>query len=161
MSERVSLYINGFQTVLEVELDERLVDSLREKVGLTGTKFGCGVGECGACSVLLDGRLVSSCLVLTTQVDGCRITTIEGLERDGRLDDLQRAFVEEGAVQCGYCTPGMIIAGEALLSRYKRPTTEQIRDVIAGNLCRCTGYSKIVSAIRKTARRRASRRTGR
>jgi len=161
MSERVCLYINGFQAVLEVELDERLVDSLREKAGLTGTKFGCGVGECGACSVLLDGRLVSSCLVLTAQVDGCRITTIEGLERDGRLNDLQRAFVEEGAVQCGYCTPGMIIAGEALLSRYQRPTTEQIRDGITGNLCRCTGYSKIVSAIRKTARRRASRRTGR
>jgi aerobic-type carbon monoxide dehydrogenase small subunit (CoxS/CutS family) len=157
MSEQVRLVINGAQTVLEVDPDERLVDSLREKAGLTGTKLGCGIGECGACSVLLDDELVSACLVLTVQADGCRVTTIEGLERDGRLNDLQQAFVDEGAVQCGYCTPGMIMAGEALLRRYRRPTTEQIRAGIAGNLCRCTGYTKIVAAIRKAARRRVAR----
>ncbi len=161
MSEQVRLVVNGAETVLEVEPDERLVDSLREKAGLTGTKLGCGIGECGACSVLLDGELVSACLVLTVQADGCRVTTIEGLEQDGRLSDLQQAFVDEGAVQCGYCTPGMIMAGEALLRRYRRPTSEQIRAGIAGNLCRCTGYTKIVAAIRKAARRRVSRTGGR
>ncbi len=161
MSERVRLVINGAETVLEVEPDERLIDSLRDKAGLTGTKLGCGIGECGACSVLLDDALVSACLVLTVQADGCRVTTIEGLEQDGRLSDLQQAFVDEGAVQCGYCTPGMIMAGEALLRRYRRPTSEQIRGGIAGNLCRCTGYTKIVAAIRKAARRRISRTGGR
>lgn len=161
MSEQVRLVVNGAETVLEVEPDERLVDSLREKAGLTGTKLGCGIGECGACSVLLDDELVSACLVLTVQADGCRVTTIEGLEQEGRLSDLQQAFVDEGAVQCGYCTPGMIMAGEALLRRYRRPTSEQIRAGIAGNLCRCTGYTKIVAAIRKAARRRVSRTGGR
>ena len=161
MSERVVLHINGAETVLDVETDERLVDTLRDTVGLTGTKLGCGVGECGACSILLDDELVPSCLVLTVQADGCRITTVEGLADGDRLSDLQQAFVEEGAVQCGYCTPGMLMAGEALLRRYRRPTSEQIRVAIAGNLCRCTGYTKIITAIRRAARRRAARRTGR
>ncbi len=157
MSERVHLIINGIDTTLDVEPAERLLDTLRQKAGLTGTKEGCGVGECGACSVLMDGKLVPSCLVLSVQADGCEITTIEGLEKDGRLNDLQKAFVDEGAVQCGFCTPGMIMAGEALLQRYRRPTTEQIREGIAGNLCRCTGYTKIVTAIRKAARQRAAK----
>ncbi len=161
MSERVRLIINGAETVLDVEPEERLVDTLRDTVGLTGTKLGCGVGECGACSVLLDDTLVPACLVLTVQADGCQITTVEGLADGDRLSDLQQAFVDEGAVQCGYCTPGMLMAGEALLRRYRRPTSEQIRVAIAGNLCRCTGYTKIITAIRKAARRRAARRSGR
>ncbi|RLB57534.1 MAG: (2Fe-2S)-binding protein [Deltaproteobacteria bacterium] len=161
MKVDVQLTINGQPAQFRVEPTERLVDTLRERAGLTGTKEGCGVGECGACSVLLDGKLVSSCLVLTVAAHGCRVDTVEGLARDGRLNDLQRAFIEEGAVQCGYCTPGMLMAAEYLLGRYARPTTEQIRQAISGNLCRCTGYRKIVSAIRKTARQRAARRTGR
>jgi len=157
----VGLLINGTEARFEVEPDERLVDTLREKAGMTGTKIGCGMGECGACSVLMNGKLVPSCLVLTASADGAEIVTVEGLAADGRLSDLQQAFVEEGAIQCGYCTPGMLMAGEYLLSRYKRPTTDQIRNGIAGNLCRCTGYAKIVSAIRKTARKRAVKRSGR
>jgi carbon-monoxide dehydrogenase small subunit len=160
MTLTIHLTLNGAPAVFEVEPEERLVHTLRERAGLTGTKLGCGIGECGACSVLLDGKLVPSCLVLSAQADGHEVTTIEGLSQKG-LNDLQRAFVEEGAVQCGYCTPGMIMAGEAVLRRYQRPTTQQIRAGIAGNLCRCTGYAKIVSAIRKTARRRAHRRSGR
>ncbi len=160
MSLTIHFTLNGSPAVFEVEPEERLVHTLRERAGLTGTKLGCGIGECGACSVLLDGKLVPSCLVLSAQADGHEITTIEGLSKEG-LSDLQRAFVEEGAVQCGYCTPGMVMAGEAVLRRYQRPTTRQIRAGIAGNLCRCTGYAKIVSAIRKTARRRAHRRSGR
>lgn len=161
MKVDVQLTINGQPTQFQVDPTERLADTLRERAGLTGTKIGCGIGECGACSVLLDGKLVSSCLVLTAAADGRRVDTVEGLARDGQLSDLQRAFIEEGAVQCGYCTPGMLMAGEYLLARYQRPTTQQIRQSISGNLCRCTGYRKIVTAIRKTARRRAARRTGR
>ncbi len=164
MKITVRLKLNGAETVFEVDPDERLVDTLREKAGLTGTKKGCEIGECGACSVLLDGKVVPSCLVLTAQAEGAEITTVEGLARTGQsggLSDLQEAFVEEGAIQCGYCTPGMLMAAEALLARYRRPTTEQIRRGISGNLCRCTGYTKIVSAIRKTARRRVIRRSGR
>jgi aerobic carbon-monoxide dehydrogenase small subunit len=155
------LTINGRDARFEVDPDERLLDTLREKAGLTGTKKGCAIGECGACSVLLDGKLVPSCLVLAASADGAEIVTVEGLSSKSGLSDLQRAFIEEGAVQCGYCTPGMLLAGEYLLSRYQRPTSDQIREGISGNLCRCTGYTKIVSAIRKTARRRAIRRSGR
>ena len=161
MKVSVRLKINGAEALFEVEATERLVDTLREKAGLTGTKVGCGIGECGACSVLLDGKVVSACLVLTAQVDGAEVITVEGLARSGRLSDLQEAFVAEGAIQCGYCTPGMLMAAESVLRRYQRPTTEQIREGISGNLCRCTGYTKIVSAVRKTARRRAIRRSGR
>jgi carbon-monoxide dehydrogenase small subunit len=161
MSVTVRIKINGAEAVFEVGSTERLVDTLREKAGLTGTKAGCGIGECGACSVLLDGKVVPSCLVLTAQADGAEVTTVEGLSPDGRLNDLQEAFVREGAIQCGYCTPGMLMAAEAVLARYQRPTTEQIRMGISGNLCRCTGYTKIVAAVRKTARRRAIRRSGR
>lgn len=164
MRVSVRLKINGAQALFEVESTERLVDTLREKAGLTGTKTGCGIGECGACSVLLDGKLVSACLVLTAQLDGAEVTTVEGLAqpgKDGKLSDLQEAIIAEGAVQCGYCTPGMLMAAESVLARYQRPTTEQIREGISGNLCRCTGYTKIVAAIRKTARRRAIRRSGR
>ncbi|MFC1654840.1 (2Fe-2S)-binding protein [Myxococcota bacterium] len=164
MKITVRLKINGAEAVFEIESTERLVDTLREKAGLTGTKIGCGIGECGACSVLLDDRVVSACLVLTAQADGAEVITVEGLAQPGTaggLSDLQEAFVAEGAIQCGYCTPGMLMAAESVLNRYQRPTTEQIRTGISGNLCRCTGYTKIVSAVRKTARRRAIRRSGR
>ncbi len=157
MPVSVSLKVNGGDCRFEVEPDERLVETLREKAGLTGTKVGCGVGECGACSVLLDGKLVCSCLVLSAQADGGAVETVEGLARGDRLSELQRAFVEEGAVQCGFCTPGMLMAAEALLRRHRRPTTAQVREGLAGNLCRCTGYTKIVAAIRKVARQRAAR----
>lgn len=157
----LQLTINGRQARFEVDPDERLVDTLREKAFLTGTKKGCGIGECGACSVILNGKLVAACLVLSAAADGAEIVTVEGLAHGDKLSDLQQAFVDEGAVQCGYCTPGMLLAGEYLLGRYQRPTSEQIREGISGNLCRCTGYSKIISAIRKTARRRAVRRSGR
>jgi carbon-monoxide dehydrogenase small subunit len=161
MPVSVNLIVNGAACAFEVSEDERLVTTLREKAGLTGTKVGCAVGECGACSVLLDGKLVAACLVPTVQADGSEVLTVEGLARGGRLSDLQRAFVEEGAVQCGFCTPGMLMAAEALLRRHARPSTEQIRAGLAGNLCRCTGYTKIVAAVRKAARRRVARRGGR
>lgn len=156
MRKTVYLKINGVKSPFEVEPDERLVDTLREKAGLTGTKEGCRIGECGACSVIMDGKLVAACLVLTVAVEGSEITTVEGLSQGGELCDLQQAFIEEDAVQCGYCTPGMLMAANYLLSRYRRPTTEQIRSGLCGNICRCTGYVKIVSAVRKTAFRRAN-----
>ncbi|HEY3289641.1 MAG TPA: (2Fe-2S)-binding protein, partial [Anaerolineae bacterium] len=124
-------------------------------LGMTGTKEGCAIGECGACSVLLDGRVVNSCLVLAPQVMGREVMTIEGLTpSEAAMSDLQSAFVKYGAVQCGYCTPGLVIAGEALLRENPFPTRDEIRDGIAGNLCRCTGYQQIVDAIEQTARQR-------
>ncbi len=130
---------------------ERLLDVLREKIGLTGTKEGCGEGECGACSVLVDGELVNSCLVPVLQVSGCEILTIEGLAKNGRLHPLQQAFAQSGGAQCGICTPGMILASYQLLARSPHPTEEQIRDGLAGNLCRCTGYQKIFDAVRQAS----------
>jgi carbon-monoxide dehydrogenase small subunit len=133
----------------------RLLDALREDLGLTGTKEGCGEGECGACSVLLDGEVVDSCLVPLCQVEGARVETVEGLAREGRLNELQAAFLETGGAQCGICTPGMLMAGEAFLAAGSAPTEEAIREAIAGNLCRCTGYTKIIEAIALAAERRS------
>jgi carbon-monoxide dehydrogenase small subunit len=130
---------------------ERLLDVLREKTGLTGTKEGCGEGECGACSVLLDGQLVNSCLVPVLQVAGCDVLTIEGLTRNGEMHPLQEAFALSGGAQCGICTPGMILASFHLLERFPNPTEEQIREGLAGNLCRCTGYQKIFDAVRQAS----------
>jgi aerobic-type carbon monoxide dehydrogenase small subunit (CoxS/CutS family) len=158
MSLRIRLTLNGREVAYEVEPEERLVETLRERANLTGTKIGCGIGECGACSVLLDGKLICSCLVLTAAADGCSVLTVEGLARAGRLSELQRAFVAEGAVQCGYCTPGMLMAGTAALASKKPLGQAEARAAISGNLCRCTGYQKIENAIRKTARRRAPKR---
>jgi carbon-monoxide dehydrogenase small subunit len=126
----------------------RLLDVLRETLGLTGTKEGCGEGECGACAVLLDGALVNSCLVPVLQVEGASITTIEGIARDGDLHPVQRAFLNEGGAQCGICTPGMIMASVHLLKRIPNPTDEDIREGLAGNLCRCTGYTRILEAVK-------------
>ena len=144
----IKFQVNGAPRSVQVYPMERLLDVLREKLDLTGTKEGCGEGECGACSVILDGLLVNSCLVPVLQVDGCEILTIEGLAKDGLLHPLQEAFANNGGAQCGICTPGMILASYQLLKRSPHPTDEQIREGLAGNLCRCTGYQKIFDAVR-------------
>jgi carbon-monoxide dehydrogenase small subunit len=145
--KEIQVNINGQTYSLSVRGNETLLDLLRDSIGLTGTKKGCDTGECGACTVLFNGEPVNSCLVLAIEADGQEITTIEGLARDGHLDPIQAAFVKEGAVQCGYCTPGMIISAKALLNRNPHPNEEEIKEAIAGNLCRCTGYVKIIKAI--------------
>jgi carbon-monoxide dehydrogenase small subunit len=147
---RVGLRVNGVERRVDVPSSATLVELLREELGLTGTKVGCGRGECGACTVLLDGEPVNSCLVFAAQCDGREVTTIEGLGENGALDRIQSAFVEAGAVQCGYCTPGMIMSAHALLARNPRPSRAEIEEAISGNLCRCTGYVKIVDAIERT-----------
>ena len=144
--------LNGKPVYAEVDSDATLLETLREYFGLTGAKEGCGKGECGACTVIVDGKAVNSCLVLISQVGGAEVLTIEGLPTSGQPDPLQTAFVEAGAVQCGYCTPGMIMSAKALLMKNPNPTTREIRASIAGNLCRCTGYVKIVEAIANVAK---------
>lgn len=143
----VNITVNGLQQQLAVEPGERLVDTLRDRLRLTGTKEGCGVGECGACSVILDGKLVNSCLILTGQCDGARVETVEGLSRDGKLHPLQQAFIDHNAVQCGFCTPGMLMAAKALLDTQPKPDRHQVKAAISGVLCRCTGYSQIIDAV--------------
>lgn len=141
--------------------DLLLLDLLRDNLGLTGTKRGCDTGSCGACVVLVDGKLTRSCRTPASKVAGCHVITIEGLrDPDGGANDMQRAFVEFGAVQCGFCTPGMIIAAEALLLKNPTPSREEIRKALSGNLCRCTGYQQIVDAIEATAQRRTSAQSG-
>jgi carbon-monoxide dehydrogenase small subunit len=141
------LTVNGDEVALDVPGMRRLLDALREDLGLTGTKEGCGEGECGACSVLIDGEVVDSCLVPVCQVDGAHVLTVEGLAPVGGLDALQQAFLKTGGAQCGICTPGMLIAARAYLDRGGGPSEDPIRESIAGNLCRCTGYTKIIEAI--------------
>lgn len=143
--------INGITRDIEAHPMKRLLDVLRDDLRLTGTKEGCGEGECGACSVILDGEVINSCLVPVCQVHGSSIVTVEGLARDGRLDPLQRAFLECGGAQCGICTPGMLIAARALLDCNPQPTRAEIKEAIAGNLCRCTGYTKIIEAIERAS----------
>lgn len=149
---KVTTTINGEPTTFLCEPHQSLLEVLRDVVGLTGVKEGCNDGNCGTCSVLLDGRLVKSCLVLAVEVEGHEITTVEGLALWDGLHPLQEAFVEQDALQCGFCTPGMLIASKALLDRNPDPTEEEIRTWLAGNLCRCTGYDKIVRAVRVAAR---------
>ena len=148
----MKLVVNGEERSVSAPGLKRLLDVLREDLGLTGTKEGCGEGECGACSVLLDGVLVNSCLVPVCQVEGAQILTVEGVARGAELSRLQRAFVERGAAQCGICTPGMILAAHGFLQTGLPATNENVREAIAGNLCRCTGYAKIVEAIQEAAR---------
>ena len=152
---KIEFALNGHMVSVDAPADTSLLSVLRDYLGLTGTKQGCDIGECGACSVLLDGRLVNSCMVLAPQAGGREVVTIEGVRGpDGGANDLQQAFIDHGAVQCGYCTPGMVLAGEALLATNPHPSRKEIREAIAGNLCRCTGYQQIVDAIEATARRR-------
>ena len=150
---RVSLTVNGASRRVNVPPMKRLLDVLREELGLTGSKEGCGEGECGACTVLLNGAAVNSCLVPAVHADGAKVVTVEGLARGGRLSALQRAFVELGGSQCGMCTPGMVVASAALLVRCRGrvPSEPEVREALAGTLCRCTGYQKIVDAVRAAA----------
>ena len=147
MKRPVTLLVNGESYDIEVEPNRLLLHALREDIGLTGTKEGCSIGVCGACSVTVDGRLVSSCLTLAVACDGKQVETIEGLAKDGALHPLQQAFVEYGGLQCGICTPGQIIAAKALLDANPNPTEDEIKEWMAGNLCRCTGYYKIMESI--------------
>ena len=148
----IDLTINGENYELQVAPNELLVNVIRETVGLTGTKYACGTGQCGACTVVVDGEPILGCLTLAVTVDGSEITTIEGLANaDGILDPLQEAFLDTNAIQCGYCTPGMVLVGRDLLQKMPNPSEDQIRHHIKGNICRCTGYNGIVRAIKKAA----------
>jgi aerobic-type carbon monoxide dehydrogenase small subunit (CoxS/CutS family) len=147
----IECLVNGARVRISVPSGMLLTELLRDVLGLTGVKVACGKGQCGACTVLLDDEPVNACLILAAQVNGCSILTIEGLATENKPTSLQQAFVEEGAIQCGYCTPGIILAAEALLRRSPEPSEEEIRDGISGNLCRCTGYTKIIQAIQKAA----------
>jgi aerobic-type carbon monoxide dehydrogenase small subunit (CoxS/CutS family) len=153
--EVLALTVNGEERHLLVPVHRTLLEVLREDLGLTGTKHGCELGECGTCTVLVDGRPQLSCLVLPVQVEGAEITTVEGLGSTSELHPLQQAFAELGAAQCGYCTPGMLLAARALLDERPRPSRDEIREALAGNLCRCTGYAKIVEAVELAAERSA------
>jgi aerobic carbon-monoxide dehydrogenase small subunit len=153
----VSFSVNGRTTSLQVHAMARLLDVLRHELGLTGTKEGCGEGECGSCSVLMDGVLVNSCLIPALQANGARIVTIEGLSAESSAQELQEAFLECGAAQCGICTPGMILAAFHLLNKKPQPSVAEIREGLAGNLCRCTGYMQIVEAVAEVARSGAAR----
>jgi len=150
--KRVKLTVNGTLYELGVQPWETLIEVIRDDLGLTGTKEGCGLGECGACTVIMDGRAVNSCLVLAAEADSKQITTIEGLADGDRLHPIQQAFIDHGGLQCGFCTPGMIMSAKALLDEKQAPTEEEIRRGIAGNLCRCTGYTKIIESIKATAK---------
>ena len=143
----IKLKVNGHPHEVAVEPHWTLLETVREELGLTGSKEGCGTGDCGACSMIVDGRLITSCLMLAPEADGSEVITIEGLSRNGELHPIQQAFIETGGVQCGFCTPGMIIAAKALLERNPSPTLEEVREGLAGNLCRCTGYAKIYEAV--------------
>jgi aerobic carbon-monoxide dehydrogenase small subunit len=143
----LKLTINGEPCELEIPAHRTLLDVIREDLGLTGTKQGCGNGECGACTVLLDGEPVNACLVLALQADGKSVTTIEGISETGALDPIQEAFIAKGAIQCGFCTPGMVLSVKALLNRNPGPDEREIREALTGNFCRCTGYQKIVEAV--------------
>jgi carbon-monoxide dehydrogenase small subunit len=143
----IALTVNGRARTLDVEVHHTLLDIMRDDLGLTGTKECCLVGECGACTVILDGRSVDSCLILAVEADGASVTTVEGLSIDGRLSALQAAFLAEGAAQCGFCIPGQLMSARALLDHTPDPTVEDVRDGLAGNLCRCAGYQEITAAI--------------
>ena len=148
----IELNVNGKNHKVEIEEDMRLIDVLRDKLGLIGTKEGCGEGECGACTVIMDGETVASCLVMAFQAEGKKILTIEGLSDENGIDPIQQAFLDEGAVQCGFCIPGMVLSSKALLDKNPSPSRYEIKEAISGNLCRCTGYTKIVNAVEKAAK---------
>lgn len=151
MKEQIKLKVNGFEYDVWIKTHWTLLDVLRDEIGLMGTKKGCDKGECGACTVIMNGEAILSCLVLAIQCRGKEILSIEGLLQHGKLDPLQDAFVTSGAIQCGFCTPGMIMASRALLNKTPHPTVEEIRRGLSGNLCRCTGYTKIIAAVQKAS----------
>lgn len=146
---KINLIVNEKEHMVEVDGNMRLIDLLRDQLGLIGTKEGCGEGECGACTVIMDGEPVNSCLVMAFQAHESNIVTIEGIEKEGELHPVQRAYMEEGAVQCGFCIPGMIMSTKSLLDKNPNPSREEIREGISGNLCRCTGYNKAIDAAEK------------
>jgi carbon-monoxide dehydrogenase small subunit len=152
---RITLTVNGESEFVDVASNMTLLEMLREKLVLTGTKNGCAAGECGACTVLINGEPVNSCVVLAVECDGAEIITIEGLAHDGQLDPVQGAIIEQGGVQCGFCTPGILISARALLDRNPSPSDYEIRDALVGNLCRCTGYLRIIDAVKDAAQRRS------
>lgn len=147
MMKEIRLTVNGEEIYAHIEPNKTLLWFLREKLGLTGTKEGCGAGECGACTVILNGKAVNSCLVMALEADGGEVLTIEGEAKNGQLSNLQRAFIEKNALQCGFCTPGMIMSARALLNNNPNPNREEIKEAMQGNLCRCTGYEPIIEAI--------------
>lgn len=152
--KKITFTLNREVVSAEVEPQTALIDLLRDRFQLTGTKFGCGYGECGACTVILDGMAVNSCLILATQVHGREVTTVEGLTpRDGTLHPIQQAFVDHGAVQCGFCTPGMVMMAKAILDENPMPTLDDVKKGISGNICRCTGYKKIIEAIQAVSKK--------
>lgn len=151
MTQQISLRVNGQQHTLDVPPHRLLIDCLRYDLGLTGSKEGCSVGVCGACTVLMDGEMTSSCLVLAVRADGTDIVTIEGMAKDDRLHPIQQSFIDYGGFQCGICTPGMIMAAKSLLDTNPNPTEDEIKDWMMGNLCRCTGYYKIIESIQAAA----------
>lgn len=152
MKKKIEITLNGKNTSLEVPAHRLLLDLLRDEIGLTGTKEGCGTGDCGACTVLLNGKPVNSCLILSGELDGADVVTIEGLKIGPEFHPVQKAFIQDGGAQCGYCTPGMLMMSKALLDENLNPSEEEIRFALSGNLCRCTGYAKILDALEDYAR---------
>ena len=152
----IEVVVNGEKVKMNIDPTKRLLDFLRDDLNLTGAKEGCSEGECGACTVILNKKAVASCSILAGQVNGDEIITIEGLEKNGELDTIQKAFIEKGAIQCGFCSPGMILSCKALLMRNPHPTDDEIKRAIEGNLCRCTGYNKIVEAVHSAVNRGSS-----
>jgi carbon-monoxide dehydrogenase small subunit len=150
---QITVIVNGAEEAVSVPSNMTLLTMLRESLAITGTKNGCTAGECGACTVLVDGEPVNSCMMLAVEADGKHITTIEGLAKDGNLDIVQQMIIEKGGVQCGFCTPGMLISARALLNRNPHPTEEEIVEALVGNLCRCTGYSRIIESVKAAAER--------
>ncbi|MGM0446442.1 MAG: (2Fe-2S)-binding protein [Bacillota bacterium] len=153
---KIELTVNGENRELNVKPHTRLLDLLREDLGLTGTKEGCGKGECGACTVIMDNKVVASCLVLAVQADGAEILTVEGLAKEDKLHPIQESFIEKGAVQCGFCIPGMIMSSKKLLDDNNNPTDDDIKRGLSGNICRCTGYVKIIDAVKSAAHKMRS-----
>jgi carbon-monoxide dehydrogenase small subunit len=158
MKKKIRITLNGKRTDLDVPTHRLLLDLLRDEIGLTGTKEGCGTGDCGACTVLLNGKAVNSCLIFSGELDGADVVTIEGLKIGPELHPVQQAFIQDGGVQCGYCTSGMLMMSKALLDENPDPSEEEIRFAISGNLCRCTGYAKIVKAVQDAAAELRARR---
>lgn len=152
MEHKITVRVNGQVELVQVPSNMTLLRMLREKLGLTGTKNGCSAGECGACTVMLNGAPVNSCMVLAVECDGAEILTVEGLAKEGQLDVVQQTVMEEGGIQCGFCTPGVLISAKALLDRNDDPSEDEIKEALVGNLCRCTGYERIIKGIQKAAK---------